>query len=57
MLGFDTLEEAKSAYLSQYDRPGFLGDITEMGIDEFKDKIFDEKNKGRKIEGWAADEN
>jgi hypothetical protein len=49
MLGFDTKEAARKAYLSQYDRPGFLGDIVEMGIEEFKGKIFDEKNKGKMI--------
>jgi hypothetical protein len=50
MLGFDTLEEAKSAYLSQYDRPGFLGSIDAMDIETFKEKAFDGKNKGRKLE-------
>jgi hypothetical protein len=49
MLGFDTVEEAKSAYLSQYDRPGFFGDIDAMGIEVFKDKAFDPKNKGKKL--------
>jgi hypothetical protein len=49
MLGFDTLEEAKSAYLSQYDRPGFLGSIGAMDIETFKEKAFDEKNKGKRI--------
>jgi hypothetical protein len=57
MLGFSSEEEARKAYLSQYDRPGFLGDIIEMGIEEFKETIFDENNKGRKIEGGSADEN
>jgi hypothetical protein len=49
MLGFDSLEEAKQAYLSQYDRPGFLGEIDAMDIENFKEKAFDEKNKGRKL--------
>jgi hypothetical protein len=57
MLGFDSENEARKAYLSQYDRPGFLGDIAKMGIEEFKKIIFDENNKGRKIEGGSADEN
>jgi hypothetical protein len=57
MLCFSSEEEARKAYLSQYDRPGFLGDIIEMGIEEFKETIFDENNKGRKIEGGSADEN
>ncbi|GHU65037.1 hypothetical protein FACS189447_03260 [Spirochaetia bacterium] len=49
MLGFNSIEEARKAYLSQYDRPGFLGDIDTMGIETFKDKIFDEKNRGKKV--------
>jgi hypothetical protein len=51
MLGFGTLEEAKKAYLSQYDCPGFLGDIDAMDIEVFKDKAFDPKNKGKKLRG------
>jgi hypothetical protein len=49
MLGFDSLEEARNAYLSQYDRPGFLGELDEMDIETFKEKAFDERNKGKKI--------
>jgi hypothetical protein len=49
MLNFDSMEEAKRAYLSQYDRPGFLGNIDTMDIETFKDKAFDEKNKGRML--------
>jgi hypothetical protein len=56
MLGFDSSEEAKKAYDSQYDRPNFLGDITEMGIDEFKDKIFDDKNKGKMIKALVTED-
>jgi hypothetical protein len=51
MLGFDSEDEARKAYLSQYDRPGFLGDIDEMDIETFKDKAFDPKNKGKKLRG------
>jgi hypothetical protein len=51
MLGFDSENEAREAYLSQYDRPGFLGDIDAMGIETFKDKAFDPKNKGKKLGG------
>lgn len=39
MLGFNTLEEAKEAYRKQYDRPGFMGSIATMGIEEFKDYV------------------
>ena len=51
MLGFDSEDEARKAYLSQYDRPGFLGDIVKMDIDTFKEKAFDPKNKGKKLAG------
>jgi hypothetical protein len=49
MLCFDSEAEAKAAYLKQYDRPGFLGNIDAMDIDTFKEKAFDEKNKGKKL--------
>jgi hypothetical protein len=49
MIGFETIEEAKQAYLSQYDRPGYLGEIDTMDIETFKEKAFDPKNKGREL--------
>lgn len=49
MLGFDTLEDAKKAYLMQYDRPGFLGKIDTMDFDEFKEFILLKRNHGKKI--------
>ena len=49
MLGFDTLEDAKEAYLMQYDRPGFLGKIDTMDFDEFKEFILLKRNHGKKI--------
>jgi hypothetical protein len=51
MLGFNSEEDAKTAYLKQYDRPGFFGDIVKMNIETFKDKAFDPKNKGKKLMG------
>jgi hypothetical protein len=51
MLGFDSEEAAKAAYLKQYDRPGFLGDIEAVDIETFKEKAFDPKNKGKKLRG------
>lgn len=50
MLGFDSLESAKTAYLKQYDRPGFLGSITTMSIDEFKDYVLAKENHGERIQ-------
>jgi hypothetical protein len=49
MLGFKNEEEAKEAYLKQYDRPGFLGDIVKMDIDTFKEEAFNQKNKGKPL--------
>ena len=49
MLGFDSEDEARKAYLSQYDRPGFLGDIDAMDIETFKEKAFDPANKGKRL--------
>ncbi|MDR1219703.1 MAG: hypothetical protein LBK73_08860 [Treponema sp.] len=51
MLGFNSEEDAKAAYLKQYDRPGFFGDIVKMDIETFKEKAFDPKNKGKKLRG------
>ena len=49
MLGFNSLEDAKKAYLMQYDRPGFLGKIDTMDFDEFKEFILLKRNHGKKI--------
>ncbi len=49
MLGFNSAKEAKATYLRQYDRPGFFGEMVEMSIEEFKEKAFDKKNKGKMI--------
>jgi hypothetical protein len=50
MLGFDSAAEAKKAYLSQYDRPDFYGSMDVMDIENFKEKVFDEKSRGKRIE-------
>jgi hypothetical protein len=49
LLGFNNEAEARAAYLKQYDRPGFLGGISVMDIDTFKQKAFDPNNKGKKL--------
>ncbi len=36
MMGFKSEEEAKEAYLKHYDRPGYLGPISSVPIDQFK---------------------
>jgi RNase H-fold protein (predicted Holliday junction resolvase) len=49
MLLFSTPEEAKAAYLKQYDRPGFFGEMDETDIDTFKEHALDKKNHGKKL--------
>ena len=49
MLGFNTKEEAREAYLKQYDRPGFLGSMITMSFDEFKDYVTAKTNHARRI--------
>jgi len=39
MLGFESPEEAKEAYLGQYDSPKFFGSMVEMDMATFKDKL------------------
>jgi inorganic pyrophosphatase len=47
MLGFDSAEEAKKLYMSQYDDPSFFRSITSMSIDQFKNSL--KECKGEKI--------
>lgn len=49
MLGFDSLAAAKAAYLSQYDRPGFLGKIDIMPFGKFKDYVLSKQHRGKRI--------
>lgn len=49
MLGFDSKEDAKAAYLRHYDRPGFLGSMVTMSVEEFKDYVLAKKNHGERI--------
>lgn len=39
MLGFDSEQKARDAYLAHYDDPRFLGPITAMPMDEFNAKV------------------
>ena len=39
MLGFNTLQQARDAYLAHYSTQGFLGHIEEMPLFEFKERI------------------
>lgn len=39
MLGFSSQEEAKTAYLKQYDNPAFFGSMVEVSMEDFKARI------------------
>ena len=56
MLGFKDQSSARKAYLKQYDRPGFLGSITDMPIEEFRSKIFSKEFKGSMIKSMDQKE-
>lgn len=49
MLGFDSAEAAKALYLKQYDNPKFFGKMKAMPFEEFKMKVLDKSNHGKKI--------
>lgn len=51
MLGWDRPEDAKSAYLKQYNNPKFFGSMTEMPLEEFQRKVLDKSFHGKKIAG------
>ena len=48
MLGWDTAEEAKEAYLDHYDNPKFFGDMVEISMDRLRE-LAKEKGKLAKI--------
>ena len=39
MIGFDSEDDARQAFLHHYDDPRFLGEITAMSVGEFVDKV------------------
>jgi hypothetical protein len=41
LLGFDSLQSARDAYLAHYSTQGFIGHIDEMPLFEFKSRIKD----------------
>lgn len=43
LLGFKNPKAAKAAYLMQYDDPRFFGSMKEMGIEDFKEWVFNKK--------------
>jgi hypothetical protein len=53
MLGFSSMHDARMAYLKQYDRPGFLGNIDAMPIEEFREKVLSDKYHGKMIKSYS----
>jgi len=51
MLGFGCADEAKAAYLKHYDDEGFFGGMSQMPVDQFKQKLAE---PGGKITNEAA---
>lgn len=49
MLGFDTLADAKAAYLKQYDKSGFFGGVDTVPFELFKQKVLMKKYHGKKL--------
>ena len=49
MLGFPSADEAKAAYLKQYDDPRFFGSMKEMDMATFTAKVLDKSNHGKKV--------
>ena len=49
MLGFTSMSEAKDAYLAHYNDKRFLGSMTTMPMEQFKDKVFATKDRPGKI--------
>ena len=51
MLGFDSAEDAKAAYLTQYDDPRFFGTMTALPMADFKRKALATRNRPQMIKG------
>lgn len=49
MLGFADQEAARSAYLKHYDNPRFLGSITVMPLEEFREKVMSGRFDGKMV--------
>jgi len=54
MLGFDSAEEAKTAYLKQYDSPKFFGSMKEISFDEFKKKALATLDKPKLLKAFGV---
>ncbi len=56
MLGFDSAEEAKAAYMKQYDDPRFFRSMKAVPMAEFTEKVLMKANYGKKVaSGYVRD--
>ena len=53
MLGFDSVEGAKEAYIKQYDNPKFYGGCTTLTVDRFKKEVFGTHNNPHMIKSMV----
>ena len=51
MIGFSSEAEAKIAYLKHYNDPRFLGPVTAMPVNEFKQKVMQSRENPKMIKG------
>ena len=49
MLGFDDADAARAAYLKHYNDPRFFGSMKEMSVEDFREKVLNRKNHGKKV--------
>jgi hypothetical protein len=49
MLGFNSLEQAREAYLAHYDDPRFLGSITEKTVEGFRREVMTTRKDSRML--------
>lgn len=54
MLGFDSAESARAAFLAHYDNPKFLGDMTVMSVGDFARKVMATTDKPTMIKSGAV---
>lgn len=55
MLGFDTQDDAKAAFLKHYDKPGFFRSIAKMSFAKFEKRVFETYDGTRKKVAEDAD--
>ena len=54
MLGFSSKDEARKAFLNNYDKKEFLGPIDTYEVEEFREKLYSPKNKGKMVKSFVS---